>query len=98
MLVVVNSVTDSEADLLIPWCITPGAELRLHFWGDECVLFHGAAGNTHLLPEVVGQLLQALTREATSISSLSTLVDLHVADVSSSLHEMSTLGIAERVA
>lgn len=82
----------------MPWRIAPGAELRLRFWGDECVVFHGAAGNTHLLPDVVGTMLQALVHADASAERLSALVDLHVADVRSALLEMSALGIAELAA
>lgn len=82
----------------MPWRIAPGAELRLRFWGEECVLFHGAAGNTHLLPDVVGTMLQALVQADASAERLSALVDLHVADVRSALLEMSALGIAELAA
>lgn len=72
--------------------------MRLRFWGEECVLFHGAAGNTHLLPDVVGTMLQALVQADASAERLSALVDLHVADVRSALLEMSALGIAELAA
>lgn len=72
--------------------------MRLRFWGEECVLFHGAAGNTHLLPDVVGTMLQALGQADVSAERLSALVDLHVADVRSALLEMSALGIAELAA
>lgn len=82
----------------MPWRIAPRAELRLRFWGEECVVFHGAAGNTHLLPEVVGRMLQVLVREAASAERLSALVDLHIADVRTSLLEMSALGITELAA
>lgn len=98
MLVAVSTVTNPEPDLVSPWRIAPGAELRLRFWGEECVVFHGAAGNTHLLPEIVGSMLQALLNEDASAERLSVLVDLHVADVRSALLEMSALGLTESAA
>lgn len=98
MLVVVNPVTDPDADLLTPWRIARDAELRLHVWDDECVLFHGAAGDTHLVPELVGQMLQILTHAPASVVDLSAAVNLDVADTRSALHDMAALGIAEPVA
>ncbi|KQP22025.1 hypothetical protein [Pseudorhodoferax sp. Leaf267] len=77
------------------WRIAPDAELRFRFWNEECVLYHGAAGNTHLVPEPVGRLLQALAGAANSVHGLSELVDLHVDDVTKSMQEMRRLGIAE---
>lgn len=80
------------------WRIASDSRLKLRFWDDECVLFHGAAGDTHRLPAIVGQLLQVLLESPASIDELSTRIDLHDDDVRSALQDLSRLAIVERVA
>ena len=80
------------------WRAAPDSRLRFRFWDDECVLYHGAAGDTHRLPAVVGQLLQALDEAGASIGDLSAAIDLHEDDVHQALRELGQLGIVERLA
>lgn len=81
------------------WRIVPDARLRMRYWDDECVLYHGAAGDTHRVPEPVGQLLEALAaRVSATPEELSEQIDLHHDDVVNSLLDMCRLGIAEPLA
>ncbi|MEO8249861.1 MAG: HPr-rel-A system PqqD family peptide chaperone [Burkholderiales bacterium] len=80
------------------WQVPADAALTLRYWDGECVLFHGAAGDTHRLPEAVGQLLQRLQQvPAAAASELSAAVDLDEQDVELSLAELSRRGIVEPV-
>lgn len=80
------------------WRVAADAALQLRFWDGECVLFHGATGDTHRLPEAVGQLIERLLRAPCSESELSEAIDLHEDDVRRSLAELARLGIVERSA
>jgi PqqD family protein of HPr-rel-A system len=85
-----NINTDS-----IVWRIADDAQLQLRYWDDECVLYHGASGNTHRLPELIGQMLEQLMHSAASITTLSESIDLHEDDVKNALHELAGLGITQ---
>ncbi|WP_326533774.1 HPr-rel-A system PqqD family peptide chaperone [Pseudorhodoferax sp.] len=98
MLIGVKNETFLTTDLNACWQISADAQLQFRFWGDECVLYHGAAGSTHRVPELVGRLLQCLLQEPATTATLSERVDLDAEDVESSLREMGSLGIAERLA
>jgi PqqD family protein of HPr-rel-A system len=76
------------------WQIAENAQLKFRFWDDECVLYHGASGDTHRLPELVGRLLQQLMRVPADMDSLADSINLHKDDVESTLHQMAQLGIA----
>jgi len=81
------------------WQVHPDARLRIRYWGEECVLYHGAAGNTHRLPQPVGQLLEALQAAGDATAAdLSERIDLDQNDVEQSLHEMRRLGIVNPLA
>ena len=77
------------------WSVVPDAALRLHCWDGECVLYHGASGNTHRVPELVGKLLQCLLDAPASAGEISTAIDLHPDDVVASLHALVQLDIVE---
>jgi len=77
------------------WRVASDAQLQLRYWDDECVLFHGASGDTHRLPELVGQLLEHLMQTPASIPALSDSIDLHEEDVKNALNELARLGITE---
>lgn len=77
------------------WRLHADARLRFRYWGDECVLFHGAAGNTHRVAQPVGQLLEALMSSDGSAEQLSERIDLELDDVQLALQEMRRLGIVE---
>lgn len=76
------------------WQIADNAQLKFRFWDDECVLYHGASGDTHRLPELVGKLLQQLLQAPADTAALADSINLHEEDVVSILHHMSHLGIA----
>lgn len=78
----------------ILWQIAANAQLKFSFWDEECVLYHGASGDTHRMPELVGRLLQRLEQEPADIATLSEQINLHDDDVSNALHQMAQLGIA----
>ena len=98
MLIGVTTEPFQVLDLHAQWRIAPGARLQFRYWDDECVLYHGAAGNTHRVPDLVGRVLERLLVGAATTAALSEDVDLDAGDVQSSLLEMCSLGIAERVA
>lgn len=76
------------------WQIAENAQLKFRFWDEECVLYHGASGDTHRLPQLVGHLLQQLVQAPADIGSLADSINLHEDDVESVLHQMAQLGIA----
>lgn len=98
MLIGVTTEPFQALDLHARWRIAPDARLQFRYWGDECVLYHGAAGNTHRVPDLVGRVLERLAVDAATTAALSEDVDLDAGDVQSSLLEMCSLGIAERMA
>lgn len=76
------------------WRLQPDARLQLRYWGDECVLFHGASGDTHRLPQPVGELLEALqSGPGARVDDLSERIDLDARDVERSLRDLQRLGI-----
>jgi len=75
------------------WQIADNAQLKFRFWDDECVLYHGASGDTHRLPELVGRLLQQLLQAPATTAALAESINLHEEDVNSALRQMSQLGI-----
>lgn len=77
------------------WRLCADAAVRLRYWDDECVLYHGASGNTYRLPEAVGQLLEALTRQAADLETLAAAINLHSEDVEAALQRLAHLGIVE---
>ncbi len=77
------------------WRVASDAQLRLRYWDDECVLYHGASGDTHRLPELVGKLLEHLMQTPATIPALSEAIDLHEEDVDAALNELARLGITE---
>lgn len=90
---------DMTAEVEQMWRVHPDARLRLRYWDDECVVYHGAAGNTHRVPQPVGQLLEALQARGTATAAdLSAHIDLDQSDVERSLQDMRVLGIAELLA
>lgn len=76
------------------WQIADNAQLKFRFWDDECVLYHGASGDTHRLPELVGRLLQQLLNAPADVPTLADSINLHEEDVESALRQMAQLGIA----
>lgn len=52
------------------WQIAPGHELLLHTWGDEYVIFDKASGDTHLVSEPAGSLLECLQLGSASFEHL----------------------------
>lgn len=79
----------------VRWRLHADARLRWRYWDEECVLFHGAAGNTHRIAQPVGQLLEALVSGEATADNLSESIDLELADVQLALQEMRRLGIVE---
>jgi len=77
------------------WRIAPDAQLKLRYWDDECVLYHGASGDTHRLEDLVGHMLERMLQSPASIPELAEAIDLHTEDVESALNELARLGITE---
>lgn len=77
------------------WRIADDAQLKLRYWDAECVLYHGASGDTHRLPELIGKMLEQLMQASASISTLSESINLHEDDVTSALHKLAGLGITQ---
>ncbi|MFT3720048.1 HPr-rel-A system PqqD family peptide chaperone [Pseudorhodoferax sp.] len=88
-----------QPDADVRWQIDADAQLKLRFWEDECIVYHGAAGDTHRVPGLVGSMLQCLMQgEAWTAAALSEGIDLHIDDVHTSLTSMHRLGIVHRLA
>jgi len=77
------------------WRIAPDAQLRLRYWDAECVLYHGASGDTHRLPDLVGHMLERMLQSPATIPVLTEAIDLHEEDVENALNELARLGITE---
>ncbi len=67
----------------------------MHCWDDECVIWHGAAGDTHRMPLAIGQLLDRLRVASANAAELAIAIDLHRDDVDESLLALKRLGIVE---
>nr|WP_145552579.1 HPr-rel-A system PqqD family peptide chaperone [Variovorax boronicumulans] len=78
------------------WHLAAESRLRFRQWDNECVVFHGAAGDTHRVPQAVAQLLQALAQRPGDAQALSARIDLHPDDVQAALEELRRLGIVVR--
>lgn len=79
------------------WAVVPDAQLRLRYWDEECVLYHGSSGDTHRLPELVGRLLEHLLVAPATLFELSEAINLHEEDVATALGDLARLGITEPV-
>jgi PqqD family protein of HPr-rel-A system len=77
------------------WRIAPDAQLKMRYWDDECVLYHGASGDTHRLTDLVGHMLERMLQSPASIPELAEAINLHEEDVESALNELARLGITE---
>jgi len=77
------------------WRIVDDSQLSLRYWDDECVLYHGASGDTHRLSGLVGLLLEQLMRGPASSLALSDAINLHHEDVETALFELTRLGMVE---
>ena len=83
----------------VKWRISPDAALLFRYWGDgECVLYHGASGDTHRIPDIAGKLLEYLVQRPASTPEASEAIDLHEDDVAMTLDEMRKLGVTEVIA
>ncbi|WP_189690648.1 HPr-rel-A system PqqD family peptide chaperone [Pseudorhodoferax aquiterrae] len=78
------------------WHLAVESRLQFRQWDSECVVFHGAAGDTHRVPQAVAQLLQALAGQPDDAQALSERIDLHLDDVQAALEELRRLGIVVR--
>ena len=77
------------------WQVAADAQLKLRYWDNECVLYHGASGDTHRLPDLIGHLLERLLLSPASVASLAEAIDLHEEDVETAVNELAGLGITE---
>jgi len=86
------------------WSIVSDASLRWKIWDEQCLVFNGGSGQTHLLDPVGGLLLRTI-EEASSDSEelfyrIAKLLDLDLtADVRSTLElmlrQLDELGLIE---
>ena len=65
-----------EPDLGRLWSLTGVEAPSVHDWGDAVAVYNPISGNTHLLDQVSGELLDAITKEPQSVLELCQ----HVAD------------------
>ena len=52
------------------WQLTPPAELYWQQWGDECLFYHAASGDTHLIDPTGAQVLQAMQASPKTLADL----------------------------
>lgn len=90
-----NDETEHMNTSVVTWRIANDSQLRLRYWDDECVLYHGASGDTHRLADLVGHMLEQLLQKPSSIPELAAAINLHEEDVKTALNELSRLGITE---
>lgn len=51
------------------WSLSPGHDLALRTWGEECVVHHRLSNDTHRLAAWVGELLQDLAEQGPQTSA-----------------------------
>lgn len=54
----------------VVWKVEDGARFHFRRWGDECVAYDNATGDTHLLDPVAAELLLALQQAAATTEEL----------------------------
>lgn len=52
------------------WCLNAVPPLALRCWGDECVLYDVASGDTHLIQRFAAALLQRLEQSPADAATL----------------------------
>lgn len=52
------------------WQLTAPAEFYWQQWGDECLFYHAASGDTHLIDPTGAQVLQVLQASTKSLADL----------------------------
>ncbi len=52
------------------WRLTPPAGLHWQHWGDECLFYHAASGDTHLIDPTGAQVLQILQGSPKTLAEL----------------------------
>lgn len=56
------------------WHVAPTAGLLWTTWGDECVVYHGASGDTHLLNPIAADILRRLQSSPASVQDVERLL------------------------
>jgi PqqD family protein of HPr-rel-A system len=56
------------------WRLSPRARLHWRVWGEECVIFNGESGDTHMLDSVAGYGLSCFEKSPHDLESLSLAV------------------------
>lgn len=52
------------------WALSPGLDLHLRCWEDECIAYIGASGDTHCLSALTGEVLALLQKNPMDIVQL----------------------------
>lgn len=78
------------------WCLTPGADLAVHCWGDECLVHHGLSNDTHRLSRWAADLLRTLGQGSMSCAALARHQDMDPTDVDEALKTLAGLDLVQR--
>lgn len=76
------------------WRLTPGANLRWHCWGDECMVHHALSNDSHRLSGWATELLIELSgREQAGREELASACGLDPADVDEAMSALVALDL-----
>lgn len=97
-------MTETAGKLQRSWRVKPGTGFEWRRWGDECIVYNDATGDTHLFSTVALYILDELSKQPVPIDSLATClfggenskedmdVIQHLSDV---LRDLQTLELVE---
>jgi PqqD family protein of HPr-rel-A system len=56
------------------WRVSPDADLRWRFWGDEAIVFHPPSGDTHVLHPIAAEVLQYLCDRCADLNQIASFL------------------------
>lgn len=79
------------------WQLTPGHDLALHYWDEECLVHHRASNDTHRVAAWVGQLLEDLREQGPQEDTqmLTSFEGLDEESLAETLEQLSLLHLIE---
>ena len=79
------------------WTLTPGADLAIRVWGEECMVHHALSNDTHRLTAWMWPALQRLGRaEPAGLEELCALTQVDAAPVLDAMQQLEHLQLVTR--
>lgn len=79
------------------WTLTPGADLAIRVWEEECVVHHALSNDTHRLAAWLWPALQRLGRpEPAGLDELCALTEVDAAPVADAMEQLERLQLVNR--